>query len=169
MIRTKTFTLETLVFADKGVLTNPWAVFDLMSLIDFVSGESNCPHQIPKAVEQIRPFIRKQLPWLADVPDLDGIETRQDMDKYLLEQIERFGSSHEVKSMPQGLYDNWDPQHAQRQMEEDEAEKEMAAHSQKIVIPGGPEMAVDFNVEDIIRAGGKTLGEILGHGPDDHR
>lgn len=165
MIRTKTFTTETLVFFDKEFCPSWLTAVDFMALIDFVSGEDNCLHQAPRAMEQIQPWIRTQHPWLADVPDLDGIDSKEEMETWFRQQIERFGSSHDVDAMPPGKYDSWDAQHALREQEakeaEEEAERQKRARQSRLASVSSSEGFGSFSVEDIVAAGGKSVEELF--------
>lgn len=165
LAKTHIFTLETLIMADKQFFTSPESVLDMLRLVDWVSGETNCLHQIPRALEQIGPFLRKQrcMAFLADVPDPDGIESPYQWNRFLDEQIARFGSSHDVPQMPNGIYDNWDAQHAEQEMAEMDALAEAkAATGNQIQVPGGPVISVDHDFSKLLGGGHVTIADLFG-------
>lgn len=161
----RVFTLETLIMADKMSFVSIEHVFDTLRLVDWVSGEPNCGHQLPRALEQIGPFLRKdlKLAFLADIPDPDHVNTGWQWNQYLNEQIRRFGSSHEVPQMPRGTYDNWDPIHAQQEMEERDAEEQAKADlGNQLRIPGGPSITVDDTEIAKLLGGHVTIVDLFG-------
>ena len=135
MARTKIFTLETLILGSKRIFLPTFdSILDLHTLLNWTSGELNCLHQLPRGIEQVSEFLLKApgLSFLADIPDLDHVHNPRQWHQFLDEQIERFEASHDVPQMPKGSYDNWDPIHAQQEMERLDAEQQAAAdHASK--------------------------------------
>ena len=168
--RTKIFTLETLIMVHKRVLFSPGNIPDVLALIDWVSGESNCTHQIPRAMEQVGPFLQKHdLCFLADIPDPDHVRSGRDWHDYVSEQIRRFGSSHDVPQMPKSgpeAYDNFDPLHAAQEMAIREMEKqqeEQAKEPGSITMPDGSAIQVDGELSRLL-SGHVTIADFMdGH------
>ena len=169
--RTRIFTLETLIMVDKKVLFSPGNIPDVLGLIDWVSGESNCTHQIPRAMEQMGPFLRKQsgLSFLADIPDPDHVKSGRDWHSYINEQIGRFGSSHDVPQMPKSgpdAYDSFDPLHAAQEMAMRELEAQQKNQKKEpgsITMPDGSAIQVDGELSRLLH-GHVTIADFMDGG-----
>lgn len=163
-IRKRVFTLETLILADKRKVASLVDLVCAVELMDFMSGEDNCVHQLPRAMEQIVPVLREQFPWLADVPDLDHIESMRQLNGFMNEQIERFGASFEVVAMKAGTYDSWDPLHAEQEMAELDAKQQ--AEADKASQTHGGMVNIDEEINKFFGNGPKDMSGLFGdYGP----
>jgi len=164
-IRKRVFTLETLILASKRKVASLVDLVCAVDLMDFMSGEDNCLHQLPRAMEQIVPVLHKQFPWLADVPDLDHIANQRQLFAFMNEQIERFGASFEVTAMDPGTYDNWDPLHAEQEMAELDAKQQ--AEANKASQQHGGMVDIDDEINKFFGNGPKDMSGLFGdYGPD---
>lgn len=173
MARTKIFTLETLILGSKGIFLPTFdSILDLHTLLNWTSGETNCLHQLPKGMEQVSKFLLQtpEMSFLNDVPDLDHVHSPRDWHRFLDEQIDRFGASHDVPQMPKGTYDNWDPIHAQQEMERLDAEKQAAAdHEAKK--QNGVFVDIDAELKKLFGADSSSpmdIGKMFGDGEGGH-
>lgn len=163
-IRKRVFTLETLILADKRKVASLIDLVCAVELMDFMSGESNCLHQLPRAMEQIVPVLREQFPWLADVPDLDHVQNQRQLSQFMNEQIERFGASFEVVAMKPGTYDNWDPMHAEQEMAELDAKQQ--AEADKAEQKHGGMVDIDDELNKFFGKGAVDMSDMFGdYGP----
>jgi hypothetical protein len=167
MAKTRSFTTETLMFADKMVVNSIFGLMDAVALLDFVSNQRNCIHKLQHGMEQVRDHIRKEHPWLADVPDLDHVASRADLHAFVREQIGRFGVSHLVTQMKPGTYDDFDPFHAEQEMAQLDADQERkAAARHTLNVPGGPEIDVSDAIATLTRGGSVTIADLFGEEDD---
>ena len=114
MTTTRTFHLGDLVSVVTGRLVSPNLIGSVYDVCDYVTGQPHMTHQLPRACKTVTPWLLDQHPWLADiqVPDFDGV-AREDAQRVVAEwlagPVAQHGDTHEVTSMPPGMYVGREP------------------------------------------------------------
>jgi hypothetical protein len=97
----KTVSLGTLLSMSTYVLLTDFP--SVHAAIETLAGGPVWTHQLPAAMEALRPSLIAQHPWLDEItpPDLDGEEACA---AFLAPLIERYGDQHQLTAAPGG----WD-------------------------------------------------------------
>lgn len=76
-------------------------------ILDFITGESNFTHQLPRVSKEARPILLRQHPQLAeiDASDVNGDNWRE----WLNAQIAKFGATLPVETMAKGEHEHKKP------------------------------------------------------------
>ncbi|WP_027930726.1 DUF7736 domain-containing protein [Amycolatopsis thermoflava] len=94
------FHLGDLLTIATGQLLSPRGLPGVQQFVDHVTGQSHLTHQIPRAIEETRPFLLQQHPWLAGITVPAGLDTEANVTAWLKVAGERYGEWHEVEPMP---------------------------------------------------------------------
>lgn len=106
---TKTVSLDALLSAYTGVLVKVRDdSFEAMGLLlDFMTGDTLYTHQLPRAADEVRPYLLDQFPWLAQI-DASGLTSENINDRYR-QWVEQYGEMHTVRPIPKDDHDIIDP------------------------------------------------------------
>lgn len=107
----KAFHIGDLLSVTDGRLVSPNHIGGVYEVVDFVTGEAHMTHQLPRAMDDVRPWVLDQHPWLADVvfdfdipDDCDRDEAQGVVFGWLARVSAQYGETHDVKPMPLGMY-----------------------------------------------------------------
>lgn len=77
MTDTKTFHIGDVLSITTGKLVSPEHIGGVYKICDWMTGQSNFTHQLPRVSREIEPDLRRQHPGLASVeaPEFDGEES----------------------------------------------------------------------------------------------
>jgi hypothetical protein len=103
------FHLGDLLSITSGVLVSPSHIGGVYQVIDGITGQAHLTHQLPRASEEIRPYLLEQLPFLADVDVPRGFSSEAEVITWLAEATAQYGEYHEVTPMPFGAYVGREP------------------------------------------------------------
>lgn len=98
----KITTAELITVGVGNLCTSMERVYDLSN---FLTGDNLFTHQLPRAFKAYMPWVKKQHPWLNDLPKIDGDNFKQ----VIKDAVEKHGDSHELQAMPNGEWQSCDP------------------------------------------------------------
>ncbi len=101
-MKTKKFHLGDVLCVTTGLLVSPRHIHGVNDILDFMTGDDLCLHQIPRAIDECKPHLLEQFPKLAEV-DVSGVNTENHV-QWLAEQVAKYGEEFEVKPIPTGAY-----------------------------------------------------------------
>jgi hypothetical protein len=98
MTTSKRFHLGHLITGATGIFVGPGNFDDFQGLAEHLAGGPVWTHQMPSAMDALKPCLIGQHPWLADIkpPEFGGADVQADVAAWLAEQVERYGAEHEV-------------------------------------------------------------------------
>jgi hypothetical protein len=91
----KTFTIGPILSAYTGVLLCP--IDQLYEILNYLCDDNLYTHQLPRAIDECRAALPKQLPWLVDV-DASGVN-RENWSEWLNEQRVKYGWLFELQPL----------------------------------------------------------------------
>ena len=119
MSATKSFHLGDILSVTTGRLVSPSHMDGIYGVLNWMTGDNLFTHQLPRACDEC------QEPLLAQHPDLRDIEVPEDfggkegVDRWLAEQVTRFGENREVAPLADGDHTHIDPLTELRKMRPD--------------------------------------------------
>ena len=119
MSATKSFHLGDILSVTTGRLVSPSHMDGIYGVLNWMTGDNLFTHQLPRACDEC------QEPLLAQHPDLRDIEVPEDfggkegVDRWLAEQVDRFGENREVAPLADGDHTHIDPLTELRKMRPD--------------------------------------------------
>ncbi len=109
----KWFHLGDILTVTTGKFMAPRGVGALYDLLGFMAGESLSTHQLPRVSDECAPRLLEQHPQLAKVqtPPVweQGDVAREDVEKWLAQQVARFGETLPVAPMSPEDHTSIDP------------------------------------------------------------
>ncbi len=109
MTTTVRFHLGDILSVTTGFLVSPRHMDAFYDLLGYMTGESLVTHQLPRAMNECAPRLLEQHPDLADVPVPDRFEGKEHVDRWLAEQVARFGEYRDVAPLPAVDHTRIDP------------------------------------------------------------
>ena len=111
---TKQFHIGDILSITTDTLLAPSGMSGVYAILNFVTQDSIFTHQIPRAIQEAKPYILRQFPQLNGVTlpaDLGGEEAVKEeaVKEWVEQQAERFGEWHEVAPMAQDDHQRIDP------------------------------------------------------------
>ncbi|GAA5155500.1 MULTISPECIES: hypothetical protein [Amycolatopsis] len=103
------FHLGDLLSVTTGKLLSSNGYAGVQALVEYVTGQAHLTHQLSRAVEEIRPFLLQQHPWLADANIPRDVGDRFDLLCWFAWAKEEWGEWHQVEPMPFGQYVGREP------------------------------------------------------------
>lgn len=103
------FHLGDLLSITTGRVLAPDGVAAFYRVCDYMTGQSHLTHQLPRAAEEVNPYLLEQHPWLADVQVPDDIEDMAGLVAWLSRATVEHGEFHEVRPLPFGAYVGREP------------------------------------------------------------
>lgn len=113
------FHLGDLLSITTDRLLSPDHMDGLYRLIDHVTGQAHMTHQLPRAADEIRPFLVDQFPWLDGLAVPADVTDNTDLMSWMSWAAAQHGEYHEVKPMPFGQYIGREPMAELREMRPD--------------------------------------------------
>lgn len=106
---TRSFHLGDLLSITDGHLVSPEHIAGVYKIVDFVTDQPHMTHQLPRAADEIRPWLLRQHPWLAQIQVPDGLDSETKVLTWLVKATDRWGAMHEVEQLPFGGYVGREP------------------------------------------------------------
>ena len=104
---TKKFHIGDILSITTGKLVSPEGVGGIYKILNYLTGDNLYTHQLPRAADECRPWLKAQFPQLNDV---DASDVNPDNHKrWIEEQVEKYGEYLEVKPLPALIHDIIDP------------------------------------------------------------
>lgn len=107
--QSRAFHLGDLVSVITHRLVSPDHIGGVYNVVDYVTGQAHMTHQLPRAIDEIAPWLIDQHPWLALVSVPDWVCDKPTVDRWLSAEVAIRGEYHEVLPMPLGMYAGRDP------------------------------------------------------------
>jgi hypothetical protein len=92
----RTFHLGDILTITTGLLVAPGHMSAVHELLDFMTGDTLFTHQLPRAADECKPALMAQHPDLAAVQVPDEFDGKEHVDRWLAEQVRRFGEYRAV-------------------------------------------------------------------------
>lgn len=93
----RTFHLGDILTVTTGrLLSNMDGLYDLLN---YMTGDDLMTHQLPRACDECAPALLAQHPDLADVPVPAEFDGKPHVDRWLAEQVARFGAARDVEPL----------------------------------------------------------------------
>lgn len=118
--RIEEFHLGDLLTVMTGRLLTPSGLPGVDHIVTYVTRQPHLTHQIPRALEEIKPFVLEQHPWLAEIADPgDRLNTKAEVTAWLDKLVDERGEFHDLARMPEGQYVGREPLAELREMAPD--------------------------------------------------
>jgi hypothetical protein len=104
---TKKFHVGDVLSITTGRLVSPRHIDGVYDILNFMTGDNLFTHQLPRALNECRPHLLEQLPQLK-ATDASGV-TSENLQKWLDEQVVRFGEQLTVHDIPEGRHEFRNP------------------------------------------------------------
>jgi hypothetical protein len=98
--RSRTVSLGDLLSMSTGILLTPFS--QMHAAVETLAGGPVWTHQLPDAIDALRPALLAQFPWLADITAPEGLDSREAVDAYLAPLIEIHGDQHALTAAETG-------------------------------------------------------------------
>lgn len=106
---TKAFHIGTVLSITDGKLVSLDHVGGIYDILNFMTGDSLMTHQLPRAMDECRPFLVEQHPGIAAEKVPDGLTTMEAVEAYLAGLYPKHGESVEVAPLPPEAHTRIDP------------------------------------------------------------
>lgn len=106
---TKTFHLGDVLSVTTGLLVSPRHMEGIYDVLNHMTGDNLFTHQLPRAVDECRPEVLRQHPDLAGVPHPAEFVGKPQVERWLAEQVARFGEYRDLTPLCLGDHTVIDP------------------------------------------------------------
>lgn len=106
---TKTFHIGDVLSITSGKLVSPNHIGGVYEICDWMTGDSNMTHQLPRVSREIEPELRRQHPGLAAVDVPSGLNSEAKVLSFLKALYPSFGETVEVSPMSEIDHTRIDP------------------------------------------------------------
>ncbi len=103
----KQFHIGDVLSVTTGHLVSPRHMDGIYDILNFMTGDNLFTHQLPRASDECKPHLLEQHPQLNDV-DASGV-TSENWQKWLDQQVARFGEKLSVRPIPEGRHEFRNP------------------------------------------------------------
>lgn len=107
MSESRDFHLGDVLSVTHDRLLSPRLIEGVYDILNFMTDDNLCTHQLPRAARECRPHLLSQHPKLAEA-DASGV-TSENWRAWLDEQIARFGETFSVSPLPEHAHEFIDP------------------------------------------------------------
>ena len=83
MLETKTFHIGDILSITTGRLVSPKHIGGVYEICDWMTGQANFTHQLPRVSREIEPQLREDFPDLAAIEPPDGIDSMETLTAWL--------------------------------------------------------------------------------------
>lgn len=108
-MNTKTFHIGDVLSITSGKLVSPSHIGGVYDICDWMSGESNMTHQLPRVSREIEPELHRQHPALSAVEVPAGIDSESKVHAFLSTLYPQFGEHVEVAPLDPTDHTHIDP------------------------------------------------------------
>lgn len=105
----RTFHVGDVLSITTGFLVSPRHMDGIYDLLDYMTGDNLFTHQLPRASTECAPALLKQHPQLAGVETPDEFEGKEHVERWLAEQVARFGEHLVVEPLATEDHTRIDP------------------------------------------------------------
>lgn len=105
----RSFHLGQLLTITGTAMVSPNHMAGVYQIIDFVTGQKHMTHQLPRAADEIKPWLLHQHPWLAQITVPEGLDSKDKVLTWLVKATDQWGAMHEVEQLPFGGYVGREP------------------------------------------------------------
>lgn len=106
---TKTFHLGDVLSITTGLLVSPRHMEGIYDVLNHMTGDNLFTHQLPRAVDECRPEVLRQHPDLAGVQHPAEFAGKPQVERWLAEQVARFGEYRDLTPLCPGDHAVIDP------------------------------------------------------------
>ena len=103
----KQFHISDVLSITTSTLVSTRLMSGVYDILNFMTSDNLFTHQLPRAAEECRPYLLEQFQQLKDVDASDV--TKDTVDAWLQEQIDKFGEMLTVRRIPKEAHLNLDP------------------------------------------------------------
>jgi hypothetical protein len=96
MPETRDFHLGDILSVTTGLLVSPRHIDGVYDVLNWMTGDNLFTHQLPRAGEECKGPLLEQHPELANVELPNGFDGKEHVERWLAEQVERFGEIRPV-------------------------------------------------------------------------
>lgn len=116
MPETRDFHLGDILSVTTGLLVSPRHIEGVYDILNWMTGDNLFTHQLPRAGEECQGPLLRQHPDLADVQIPDEFDGKEHVERWLVEQVERFGETRPVTPLATEDHTRIDPIDEMRMM-----------------------------------------------------
>ena len=95
----ESFHLGDVLSITTGLLVSPDHMGGVNRILQHMVGEPLWTHQLPRASDECRPSLLAQHPDLADVEVPDAFDCKEHVERWLAEQVQRYGERRDVRPL----------------------------------------------------------------------
>jgi hypothetical protein len=106
---TKQFHIGTILTVTDGKFIAPGGIGDVYGICDWMTGESNFTHQLPRVSREIEPILRERFPDLAAIVVPEGLDSWDKVNAYLASLEPEFGTHRDVAPLAAEDHTSIDP------------------------------------------------------------
>jgi len=106
-VKSKKFHLGDLLSVTTGRLLSPTHIDGVYDILNYMTGDNLCTHQLPRVGDECKPILLEQHPWLAEV-DFSCVN-RDNWREFLADMVAKYGEWHEVIPMHPDDHEVIDP------------------------------------------------------------
>lgn len=103
----KSFHISDLLSAYSGYLVSTRHMAGVYEVLNFLTGADLFTHQLPRAMDECRPWLYKQHP-LLDGIDCSGLNP-ESLPAWVTRIVAQYGETLEIEPMPRGGFEHRDP------------------------------------------------------------
>jgi len=96
-MNTKQFHLGDVLSITTDRLVSPTGIDGVYEILDFMSGDCNFTHQLPRVADECKPYLLNQFPQLRDV-DVSTVNNGN-WTEWLNAQVEKYGKMFDVEAI----------------------------------------------------------------------
>ena len=119
MTATRTFHLGDVLSVTTGRLVSPSHMDGIYGVLNWMTSDDLMTHQLPRAIDECQGPLLAQHPDLAAIEMPDDFGGKEGVDRWLAEQVARYGETREVAPLTDGGHARIDPITELRQMRPD--------------------------------------------------
>jgi hypothetical protein len=103
------FHLGDILTITTGLLVSPRHVDGIYDILNFMTGDNLFTHQLPRAMDECGPALLDQHPQLRAVKTPEEFDGKEHVDRWLAEQVARFGEVLPVAPLDPADHTHIDP------------------------------------------------------------
>lgn len=105
----RSFHLGDILTITTGLLVSPRHVAGIYDILNFMTGDNLFTHQLPRAMDECSPALLAQHPQLRAVSTPEEFDGKEQVDRWLAEQVARFGEMLPVAPLDPADHTRIDP------------------------------------------------------------
>lgn len=105
----KKFHLGDVLSITTGFLVSPRLMSGVYDILNYMTGDNLFTHQLSRASRECAPWLFRQHPQLSGVKVPEKFNGKEDVERWLAEQVKIYGEQIPVKPIPMDDHDRKDP------------------------------------------------------------